>query len=74
MNCELCLHEEVIPGRKLCPICGEAIERLAMAVKAIEARASQERVVAQTAYDPEDYATAREREVEEYKSAFLGGR
>jgi hypothetical protein len=30
-RCDLCRHEEVIPGRKLCSVCLEAIARLAYA-------------------------------------------
>lgn len=34
-RCDLCRHEEVIPGRKLCSVCLEAIARLAYATSSL---------------------------------------
>lgn len=57
--CELCQHEEALPGRKLCAVCGEAILRLANAVSALGTQAIESRPMAISASKGvEDYRTA----------------
>lgn len=39
--CEICQRDEVIAGRKLCAVCGEAIVRLANAIILVPSRPSE---------------------------------
>jgi hypothetical protein len=56
--CDLCKHKEAVPGRWLCAVCEEAIVRLAGAVRAIEARASNKRIPPVAGHSAEDYRAA----------------
>lgn len=54
--CDMCGHGEVVPGSKLCPVCLEAMLRLAAAVRRIEEEGpGRERVAAMASLPEEDY-------------------
>lgn len=40
--CEICRRDEVVAGKKLCVVCGEAILRLANAITAVQAGTCEE--------------------------------
>ena len=49
--CDLCKHEQNVPGHMLCPVCLEAVIRLSVAVKGMEQEATRQ-PAASTATNP----------------------
>ena len=58
--CDLCGHEEAVPGHLLCTVCLEAMIRLSAAVAGLEKKVEPEPVkpAAIGAFDWDDYRTA----------------
>lgn len=62
--CDLCGHEERIPGDQLCSVCREAIRRVAAAVSRIEQQTVQ----------PTQGASGAVAKAEDYRAAFFDTR
>ena len=69
--CELCSSSFVVPGKRLCAVCGEAIARVALAVKRIEAEADDAAIKAlyRIAEVPQPTVAIS---ADEYRAAFFG--